>query len=75
MTIIKKIKTNKRAIRNREQYNENYDVLSLRISELSNSIVHYKSDKIVLNDGIIEFEGLRIIIKLGIKKTRRVEKL
>ena len=33
--------------------------LSLRITELRNSIIHYKNDKIVLKNRILDFEGLR----------------
>ena len=57
--IIKEIKTIKRAIRNRKNKIKNYDDLSLRISELKNSIIYYEIDLIVLKNRIIEFQGLK----------------
>ena len=56
--INKEIKTIKRTIRHRRKYNNYYDDLSLRISELKKSEDHYKSDLIVLKNRIVEFEGL-----------------
>ena len=44
------------------------------MSELRNSIVYYKNDKFVLNDGILEFEGLENNIKLGTKKRKKTRK-
>ena len=55
--IEKKIKTIQRAIPNRKQRKKNFDDLALRMSEIKNSIVHYKIDIVVLRDRIVEFEG------------------
>ena len=52
----------------KKEYNKNYDDLSLRISELSNSKVHYENDKILLKDRLIVFEALKNII---LKKSER----
>ena len=52
----------------KKEYNKNYDDLSLRISELSNSNVHYENDKILLKDRIIDFEALKKLKKS--KRTR-----
>ena len=68
--IIKEIKTIKRAIRNRKMKNKNYDVLSLKKSELKISVIHYENDIIVLQDRIIEFENLKNNILIKIKKIR-----
>ena len=40
MNEINKIKTIERAIRKRKNYDRNYDDLSLRMSELKNSLIH-----------------------------------
>ena len=63
----KEIKTIKRAIRNRKMKNKNYNDLSLRISELKNSVTHQESDIIVLKNEIIEFQGLGKNINLKTK--------
>ena len=57
--INKEIKTITRAIRNRKMKNKIYDDLSLRISELKNSITHYENEIIISKNRIIEFENLR----------------
>ena len=54
--IKKEIEIIRRAIRDK---NEIFDDLSLRITELKNSITHYENDIIVLRDRITNFEGLR----------------
>ena len=51
----------KRAIRNRKIQNKNFDDLSLRISELKNSIIHYENDINVLKDTKSESENLKSI--------------
>ena len=52
-------------IRNRKQHNKNYEDVSLRISDLKNSIIHYQNDIVVINDRIILFKGLKnILIKM-----------
>ena len=68
----KEIKAIKRAIGNRKNNNKDYDDLSLRLSELKNSIIHYENYLIVLKDRIIEFEWIKndILIK-NIKKTTK----
>ena len=50
----KEIETIKRAIRKRKRLNGNYQDLSLRKSELKNSKIHYKNDKLVINDILVE---------------------
>ena len=50
--------------------NRNYDDLSLRISELKISVIHYENDIIVLKDRIIEFESLKNNILAKIKGVR-----
>ena len=57
--IIKEIKTIKRPFRNRKNKNKNYDVLSLRITELETFIIHYENGILVLRDRNIEFENKR----------------
>ena len=64
------IVTIKRAIRDRKNKNKNYHDLSLRISELKNSINHYKNDTIMLKNRILEFENLKNNILLRIEKIK-----
>ena len=52
-----------------EKTNQNLDDLSLRISELKDSINHYKNDIIVVIDRTIEFQGLKNQI---LKKKKRI---
>ena len=70
------IVTIKGAIRDRKNKNENYNDLSLRISELKNDISHYKDDRIMLKNIILEFESLKKSIFIRIEKIKTdVEKL
>ena len=62
--------TIKRAIRNRKNKNKSYDDLSLRVFEIKNDISHYKNDKIMLKDRLIEFEYLKNNILLRIEKIK-----
>ena len=73
--INKENKTIKRAIRNRKKKNKNYDDLSLRISELKNSIYHYENDIIELKNRILEFQGLRNNKNLKITRIKQNNKL
>ena len=68
--INKEIKTIKRAIHSSKMKNNECDDLSLRISELKNSTVHYENDIIVLKSRIIEFQGKINNIFLKIKRIR-----
>ena len=55
---------------------ENYDDLSLRISELKNAINHYKNDTIMLKDRLIKYENLKNNKLLRIEKIKAdVEKM
>ena len=48
----------------------------MRISELKNDISHYKDDRIMLKNRILEFESLKNNTLLGIEKIKTgVEKL
>ena len=67
--INKEIGTVKRGISERKNRNKNYD-LSLRITELKNSIVHYENNILVLKDRIIDFEGINFDILIKIKRIR-----
>ena len=64
------IVTIKRTISDRKNKNENYNDLSLRISELKNDISHYKKDINMLNNRILEFESLKDNILLRIQKIK-----
>ncbi len=64
------IVTIKKAIRDRKDKNENYDDLSLRISELKKDISHYKNDTIMLNNRKLEVENLKNNILLKIEKIK-----
>ena len=68
--LYKEIVTIKRAIRRRKKKNRDYNNLSLRISELKNAISHYKKDKIMLKNRILEFESLIDNILLRIEKIK-----
>ena len=60
--INKEFKTIKRAIPKRKKVNICED-FSLRILELKNLKIHYKKELIELKDRIIEFEGLKKLLK------------
>ena len=49
----------KRDIRNRKNKNKIYEDISLRISELKNSILHYENDIILVKDRIKEFANIK----------------
>ena len=51
---------------------KNFVDFSLRISELKNSITHYKNDINMLNDGIREFEEIKKYILLKVKKLDKI---
>ena len=51
--------------------NKNYDDLSLRISELKISIIHYQNDINDIKNRITEFEGIRRNKKLKIKSIKK----
>ena len=59
--LYKKLKIIKKGIYNRKRRNKSYNDLSLAISEVKNSISHYKNDTVILNNRILEFEILKII--------------
>ena len=46
-------------------------MIFLRITELRNSIIHYKNDIIVLKDRIIEIENLKNNILIKIKRIQQ----
>ena len=73
--IIKEHKTIKRAIRNRKLKNNNYDDLSLRISEFKSSIIHYENVKNEIKHRILEFQGLKNNINTKIKGIKQNIKL
>ena len=66
---IGEIETITKAIRNRRQSNKKYDDLSLRRSEIKYSIIHYESGKLQLKDRMTDFEGLKNITAIKIKRT------
>ena len=68
--LLKRIKIIKKGIYNRKRRNRNYNDLSLAISEIKNSINHYKNDTIILNDRILEFESIKDNILLRIEKIK-----
>ena len=68
--LYKEIVTIRRAIRNRKKRNKKYDDLYLRISEIKNSIKHYRIDTIMLQNRVLEFENLKNIILSKIEKAK-----
>ena len=68
--LYKKLKIIKKGIYNRKRRNKSYNDLSLAISEVKNSISHYKNDTVILNNRILEFEILKDNILLRIEKVK-----
>ena len=67
----REIKSTRRVIRNTKKKKKSYEDLSLRISELKNSIIHYENDVYVLKNRIVEFENLKNIIIIEIKSIKQ----